>query len=103
MTGVQTCALPIYKLVNKYLYYFLVGQKERIKLQGQAGTQSNLNAGMVKNLDIPIPSIKEQNKIIAVLDNGMDELSLLKQQLENYKKQKQGLMQKLLTGQWRVK
>lgn len=91
------------KLVNKYLYYFLVGQKERIKLQGQAGTQSNLNAGMVKNLDIPIPSIKEQNKIIAVLDNGMDELSLLKQQLENYKKQKQGLMQKLLTGQWRVK
>jgi len=91
------------KLVNKYLYYFLVGQKERIKLQGQAGTQSNLNAGMVKNLDIPVPSIKEQNKIIAVLDNGMDELSLLKQQLENYKKQKQGLMQKLLTGQWRVK
>jgi len=91
------------KLVNKYLYYFLVGQKERIKLQGQVGTQSNLNAGMVKNLDIPIPSIKEQNKIIAVLDNGMDELSLLKQQLENYKKQKQGLMQKLLTGQWRVK
>ena len=91
------------KLVNKYLYYFLVGQKERIKLQGQAGTQSNLNAGMVKNLDIPIPSIKEQNKIIAVLDNGMDELSLLKQQLENYKKQKQGSMQKLLTGQWRVK
>ena len=91
------------KLVNKYLYYFLVGQKERIKLQGQAGTQSNLNAGMVKNLDIPVPSIKEQNKIIAVLDNGMGELSLLKQQLENYKKQKQGLMQKLLSGQWRVK
>lgn len=91
------------KLVNKYLYYFLVGQKERIKLQGQAGTQSNLNAGMVKNLDIPVPSIKEQNKIIAVLDNGMGELSLLKQQLENYKKQKQGLMQKLLTGEWRVK
>ena len=91
------------KLVNKYLYYFLVGQKERIKLQGQAGTQSNLNAGMVKNLDIPLPSIKEQNKIIAILDNGMNELYLLKQQLENYKKQKQGLMQKLLTGEWRVK
>jgi len=91
------------KLVNKYLYYFLVGQKERIKLQGQAGTQSNLNAGMVKNLNIPLPSIKIQNKIIAVLDNGMNELSLLKQQLENYNKQKQGLMQKLLTGQWRVK
>lgn len=91
------------KLVNKYLYYFLVGQKERIKLQGQAGTQSNLNAGMVKDLNIPLPSIKIQNKIIAVLDNGMGELSLLKRQLENYKKQKQGLMQKLLTGQWRVK
>lgn len=91
------------RLLNKYLYYFLVGQKERIKLQGQAGTQSNLNAGMVRDFDIPLPSISEQEKIVHFFDLFEKEIDVLKQQLENYKKQKQGLMQKLLTGEWRIK
>lgn len=89
-------------LRNKYLYYFLVGQKDHIKLQGQSGTQSNLNAGMVRNFDIPLPSLNKQDEIVDFLDSNMRELSLLKQQLALYKKQKQGLMQKLLTGEWRV-
>ena len=91
------------RLLNKYLYYFLVGQKERIKLQGQAGTQSNLNAGMVRDFDIPLPSISEQEKIVHFFDLFEKEIDVHKQQLENYKKQKQGLMQKLLTGEWRIK
>lgn len=90
-------------LRNKYLYYFLVGQKDHIKLQGQSGTQSNLNAGMVRNFDIPLPSLNKQDEIVDFLDSNMRELSLLKQQLALCKKQKQGLMQKLLTGEWRVK
>jgi type I restriction enzyme S subunit len=49
------------------------------------------------------PSFEEQKKYAAYFKSFDDELSLLKQQLENYKKQKQGLMQKLLTGEWRVK
>lgn len=55
------------------------------------------------NLKIQLPSEKEQIRIVSVLQLYSKELTLLKQQLENYKKQKQGLMQKLLTGQWRVK
>ena len=52
---------------------------------------------------ILIPSLQEQKIIVETLSETNKEISLLKQQLENYKKQKQGLMQKLLTGQWRVK
>lgn len=52
---------------------------------------------------ILIPSIQEQKIIVETLSETNKEISLLKEQLENYKKQKQGLMQKLLTGQWRVK
>ena len=52
---------------------------------------------------ILIPSLQEQKIIVETLSETNKELSLLKQQLENYKKQKQGLMQKLLTGQWRMK
>ena len=55
------------------------------------------------NMKVQLPNEKEQQSIVCVLQTHSHELSLLKQQLENYKKQKQGLMQKLLTGQWRVK
>ena len=54
------------------------------------------------NMKVQLPNKKEQQGIVCVLQNHSRELSLLKLQLENYKKQKQGLMQKLLTGQWRV-
>ena len=55
------------------------------------------------NMKVQLPNEKEQQSIVCVLQIHSHELSLLKQQLENYKKQKQGLMQELLTGQWRVK
>lgn len=55
------------------------------------------------NMKVQLPNEKEQQSIVCVLQTHSHELSLLKHQLENYKKQKQGLMQKLLTGEWRVK
>ena len=58
---------------------------------------------VLKNQTVVLPSISKQQFIAELLLKADGELSLLKQQLENYKKQKQGLMQKLLTGQWRVK
>lgn len=65
------------------------------------GYKRHFSALMLKN--VFCPSFEEQKKYAAYFKSFDDELSLLKQQLENYKKQKQGLMQKLLTGQWRVK
>lgn len=55
------------------------------------------------NMKVQLPNEKELQNIVCILQNHSRELSLLKQQLENYKRQKQGLMQKLLTGQWLVK
>ena len=54
------------------------------------------------NMSVPVPSLNEQKRIAEFLLANEKELSLLKQQLALYKKQKQGLMQKLLTGEWRV-
>ena len=57
----------------------------------------------LKKQFINLPTFSEQKYIAKIITTAEKELSLLKQQLENYKKQKQGLMQKLLTGQWLVK
>ncbi len=74
-----------------------------LKKMSMRSGQPGVNAEEYKNLPILLPTLPEQNAITEVLFATDKELSLLKQQLENYKKQKQGLMQKLLTGEWRVK
>lgn len=58
---------------------------------------------VLKKQTITLPNLSEQQSVARLLLKADEELSILKQQLENYNKQKQGLMQKLLTGQWRVK
>jgi len=94
---------PKDSLDYEYLYFFLSSLKEKIKLQGQQGTQSNLNAGMVKDFTIKLPSMDEQQKIAAVLNSVDQKISTLQQKLGTLKQEKQALMQQLLTGKRRVK
>jgi ribosomal protein L10 len=54
------------------------------------------------NLQVSMPSVEEQRRIDSVLDTCDKEIALLIKQLEALKRQKRGLMQKLLTGQIRV-
>lgn len=94
---------PKKELHYEYLYFFLSSMKDRIKLQGQQGTQSNLNAGMVKDFIINLPSIEEQKIISSVLNLSDQEIDVLKQKLHRLKQEKKALMQQLLTGKRRVK
>lgn len=77
----------------------------RCQIMRKAAGAQHVNIGQesLANIQIFLPTLLEQKVIADVLSAIDDELTLLKQQLENYKKQKHGLMQKLLTGEWRVK
>ena len=64
----------------------------------------NLSVKDFFGIPINLPTdIKEQQAIADVLSAADDEINLLNQKLEALKAQKKGLMQKLLTGQIRVK
>lgn len=89
-------------LNNLYLYYYLSNMKSKIVLMGQQGTQSNLNAAMVKSFQMKLPPPKEQQKIATVLTNADEEIELLEQQLADFQQEKKALMQVLLTGKKRV-
>ncbi|MBK5261920.1 MAG: restriction endonuclease subunit S [Peptostreptococcaceae bacterium] len=93
---------PKINLNNEYLYYYLTSLKEKLKLQGQTGTQSNLNAGMVKKIIIKLPELNEQEGIVAILLECDKSIKLYQQELSALKLQKKGLMQLLLTGIVRV-
>ncbi|MGE6275419.1 restriction endonuclease subunit S [Aeromonas media] len=94
---------PKKSLYFEFLYFFLVSLKDEIKLQGQQGTQANLNAGMVKGFSLRLPCIEEQQKIADVLSTTDQEIAALQQKLDALKQEKKALMQQLLTGKRRVK
>jgi type I restriction enzyme S subunit len=57
----------------------------------------------LSKIKLPLPPLPEQKKIAEILSKADEEIDLLNQELEKLKIQKKGLMQKLLTGAWRVK
>lgn len=63
----------------------------------------NLNVDDFFGCQVPVPPIEEQRQIAAALSAAKKELSLLDAEIEALNRQKRGLMQKLLTGEWRVK
>lgn len=71
--------------------------------QGLTSDTWNLKYRNFCEVRMPLPSLEEQKQITEILKSAQNEIELLKQLLEKYKSQKRGLMQKLLTGEWRVK
>jgi type I restriction enzyme S subunit len=53
-------------------------------------------------LNFRLPNLKIQSRIADMIDTAKREIDLLKRQVELMERQKRGLMQKLLTGEWRV-
>ena len=54
------------------------------------------------SIKLPFPAVGEQKAIAAFLDEAEGEITLLRKYTVALKTQKRGLMQKLLTGQWRL-
>jgi len=71
--------------------------------QGLVDDTLQLRYGNFATIKVTIPGLDEQRRIAAVLDAADREIELLRRERELLKKQKRGLMQKLLTGQIRVK
>lgn len=77
----------------RYVYHYLLSQYEFIKSLG-AGSQTNINAQIVKKLQIPIPPLSVQKEIVRILDAFTEltteltiELTARKQQYIYYRDQ----------------
>ena len=55
-------------LVNQdYLYYFLISLKDQVNRIGRGVAQNNINMSILKNFEVPIPSMEEQQEIASTL------------------------------------
>ena len=88
-------------ILREWVYYWFVHRN--IVPYINSGTRTKLNQKDLRTLPILIPEIDEQTKIIKVLVACDEEVKLISRMLDYLKKQKKGLMQRLMTGQVRVK
>ena len=90
-------------IYGKFVAYCITNIKNKeLSSYAQGTTIIHLYAKDFKDMKIKLPNLKEQQKIAEVLTACDDEINLLNLKLENLKKQKQGLMQKLLSGKARI-
>ena len=105
---------PIYNVYStnenfvnpNFIYFYIRKAIERIKpfvTRKSTRREFEFNSSEFIKYKIKLPNLKEQQKIAEVLTACDDEINLLNLKLENLKKQKQGLMQKLLSGNIRTK
>lgn len=69
---------------------------------GSGGVRIRIYYDDLGAFTFPLPSLTEQVRVLAVLNVTVAEIETLERYLAALQKQKRGLMQKLLTGQWRV-
>ena len=50
-----------------YLYYFLISIKEKVLRLGRGVTQNNINLKILRNIDVPVPPLAEQQRIVREL------------------------------------
>lgn len=69
---------------------------------GGAGRNRVLNKGNFLELEVPAPELSKQDLIASALDTAETAIAKALKYRECLTRQKRGLMQKLLTGEWRV-
>lgn len=112
ITGIASPLYTIFKakhdtIVDFYEQYFSSNLWNNsmfiVANQGARHDRLNITSNDFMNMPLPYPPTKEQEKIANSLIESYKEIQILNSKLEKLKEQKKGLMQKLLTGQIRVK
>ncbi|SDW71036.1 type I restriction enzyme, S subunit [Paenibacillus sp. CF384] len=93
-------------LLNRYFHYYSQTTRYETDLQSivkPAVNQASFTKSDFENLQIGLPPVSEQNKIVEILTSLDDKLTSENLKLNQLLTLKKGLMQVLLTGKVRVK
>lgn len=82
-------------IIQKYIYHILVNEK--LNQYAKGGGQPLITGGVLKELEIPIPSKEEQLRIVTILDQFEASIANLEAQLKEREKQYEYYRNQLLT------
>ena len=99
MTTNQACCacIPYEGMFNKYLFYFLMGNRLNFIKMGEGGAQPNISKEKIVNFPIAVPPLAEQKRIVAKLEEILpliDRYEAAWIKLEEFNKRFPGDMQK---------
>jgi len=68
-------AVPDPEVVEaRFLFYYLLGQREALSAAGKGATQRNIGQGTLKPWHIPLPPLLEQRRIVEILEDHLSRL-----------------------------
>ena len=80
--------IPYENVLNKYLYYFLVNKQEYLyEISNRTATPYSISKDKILSIEIPIPSLETQKKIVDILDNFTNYVTQLQSELQLRAKQ----------------
>ena len=70
------------KINNRYLYWYLKGNKEYLNSLGRGATFKEISKQIIASIEINVPDIKEQEDVVRVLEKTSALMGLRKKELE---------------------
>ena len=103
------CAIVYKNILFKYVFHYLIYQKEAFINKSKGGAQPNLSQEIIKKHEIPLPPIKEQQRIVNRIESLFVKLDRAKELIENtlaqFEQNKMAILHKAfigeLTAKWR--
>jgi len=87
--------------INTYLKYFLKKSYFDIREKASGGTQPNLNLSIIKSIELPLPPLQTQQKVVAYLDEISQKLEKIKQLQKEKMAHLKALKASILDGAFR--
>ncbi|MCC5924000.1 MAG: restriction endonuclease subunit S [Crocinitomicaceae bacterium] len=79
-----------------YLKYFLLKNYEEIRLLSSGGVQPNLNLTLIKNTELPFPSLDKQHQIVHEIETRFTACDQLEKSIDESLKKAEALRQSIL-------
>ena len=82
-TNQAVCGIfPNDKFVAEFLFYFLLAKKDELVAQATGNAQPNISQIKIKNTEVPVPPLAEQQRIVGLLDEAFEGLATAKANAE---------------------
>lgn len=85
-----------------WLYYYLLGSKDRLDKRATQNAQKNINLEVLRPLLVAAPPLQEQRQIAQVISFWDRAIETTERLIANSERQKHALMRLLLTGKKRI-
>jgi type I restriction enzyme S subunit len=67
---------------SEYLYFWLLSKKDYLNHLGRGATFKEISKSIVENIEVPLPSLEIQNKIVEILKKALHLIDKRKAQIE---------------------